>query len=494
VTAVFSWSVRHLRPADLRVFRLVGLHPGPDFDQYAAAALADIGLREASHALDVLVRAHLVHTTTPGRYGMHDLLRAYAASLAAADGPEDALRRMFDYYLATTAQAMDGLYPAEAHRRPRVPPVATPAPALADADTAREWLDAERSALTSVAWYAAATGRPSHTVRLSTTLFRYLDGGYPLDALALHGQACQAAEQAGDRVGKAHALISLGTAYMQMGRYQPAADHFEPALTLFRRTGDRTGEARALCNLGVVAGRLGRFGTATQYLRQGRALFRVTGDRVGEARVLVILGDIQERTGRYDRAVEHLEQALRMFRQAGDRIGEAWALADLGLVEDRLRRYRPAADHLDQALILFRLLGSRSGEAWSQDSLGAVHNHLGRTEQAMDHYSQALDLFREIGDRDGEAWSLNGLGECARAAGNPVQALTHHLAAADTGARDQQARAHAGLAHAYEALSEPVPARQHYERALALFTELGMPDAAHLRDRLDALSTTGTSG
>ena len=40
VRAVFSWSCRHLDPAAARAFRLLGLHPGPDFDRYAAAALA----------------------------------------------------------------------------------------------------------------------------------------------------------------------------------------------------------------------------------------------------------------------------------------------------------------------------------------------------------------------------------------------------------------------------------------------------------------------
>ena len=70
--------------------------------------------------------------TGPGRYGMHDLLRAYARELAAQhDGEEEqwaALTRLFDYYLHAAAAAMDALYPAERHHRPRIPPPATPLP------------------------------------------------------------------------------------------------------------------------------------------------------------------------------------------------------------------------------------------------------------------------------------------------------------------------------------------------------------------------------
>jgi hypothetical protein len=40
VRAVFSWSYRHLDAAAVRAFQLTGLHPGPDFDSYAVAALA----------------------------------------------------------------------------------------------------------------------------------------------------------------------------------------------------------------------------------------------------------------------------------------------------------------------------------------------------------------------------------------------------------------------------------------------------------------------
>ncbi|WP_426513175.1 hypothetical protein ACPPVO_22660 [Dactylosporangium sp. McL0621] len=190
VAAVFSWSFQHLPPAAARAFPLLGLHPGPDLDVYAAAALADTTLAQARRILGVLARANLVRTTNAGRYGMHDLLRAYATSLATGDAADDepqrSLGRLFDYYLATAASAMDVLNPAETRRRPRIPPPATPTPEFADSDMARKWLDGERFTLASVTAYTAAHGWPDHTVRLSNTLFRYLDNGYYTDALVIH--------------------------------------------------------------------------------------------------------------------------------------------------------------------------------------------------------------------------------------------------------------------------------------------------------------------
>ena len=47
VRTVFSWSLRHLPAEPARVFRLLGLHPGPDADGYAVAALTGTALDAA---------------------------------------------------------------------------------------------------------------------------------------------------------------------------------------------------------------------------------------------------------------------------------------------------------------------------------------------------------------------------------------------------------------------------------------------------------------
>jgi len=495
VTAVFSWSVRHLPPNAARTFRLAGLHPGPDTDAYAAAALADTSLDHARGLLTALARAHLVHPTGAGRYGMHDLLRAYATGLTTTQDTEPerraALDRLFDYYLAVAAAAMDRLHPAEAHRRPRVPPPSTPAPALADPEAARAWLDTERPTLVAVAAYTAAHGWPAHTVLLAATLFRYLAGGHYTDALTVHGHARDAARRSGDRAGEAQALHGLGTVHLRLGRHEQAADQLHQALVLFRQTGDRVGQARALGNLGTAEQRLGRYRPAGDHYRQALALYRQAGDQVGEASVQDNLGSVEERLGRYGPAAEHHRQALTLFRQAGDRTGEAQALTNLGDVETRLGRHGPAGEHHQQALTLYRQAGDRTGEAWALTGLGDVHTRLGRPDQATEHHHRAVALFREIGDRDGEPWALNGLGEAAHAAGRPADALAHHTAAhaaaAGTGARDQQARAHTGLGTAYHALADLARAREHLQQALAIYTELGAPETDHIRADLASL-------
>jgi DNA-binding SARP family transcriptional activator len=497
VPTVFSWSIRHLPQPAAATFPLLGLHPGADLDAYAAAALAGTDLATARRTLDTLARAHLLHPTLPGRYGMHDLLRAYAASLARQADPAAALSRLFDYYLAAAAAAIDRLYPIDARRRPAaVAAPATPVPDLAGPHAARAWLDAERQTMVAVAGHAARHGWPDHSVRLSMILFRYLDGGHNLDALAIHEYARRAAERSGDTVGQAEALNGLGVVHLRLGRYGPATGHLKHGLALFRRAGNPLGQARALGNVAIAEQLQGDYRRAADHLERALRLYRQVGDRVGEARSINDLGILEQRLGRYLRAADRHAQALALLRAVGDPSGEAVALNNLGEVEQRLGRRERAIHYVRQSLELARSLGDRTAEAWALNSLGAVHTSAGRTAEATGDYRAALDIFRQVGDRDGEPRALNGLGEATQAAGRPADALTHHTAALAlalaNNAPDEQARAHAGLGHAHAGLGRPEQARHHYEQAAARYDSLDAPEAASVRARLAGLAQRTT--
>jgi hypothetical protein len=82
VREVLSWSIQHVPPDAAHLFQVLGTHPGPDWDARTAAALARTGLDHARRALELLARANLLHRTGRFRFGMHDLLRAYAIHLA----------------------------------------------------------------------------------------------------------------------------------------------------------------------------------------------------------------------------------------------------------------------------------------------------------------------------------------------------------------------------------------------------------------------------
>jgi tetratricopeptide (TPR) repeat protein len=532
VRAVFSWSYRQLPPDQARLFRLLGLHPGHDFDAYAAAALAGIDIDMCRHLLDELIRAHLVRETPLGRFELHDLLRAYAGELADSEPAPDrraALTRLVHLYLATAGVAMDAGFPHERHRRPRVAAVVAPTPPIGDAEAARAWLDAERSNLIAVAGLAAHGGLPTHTGHLATMLSRYLYIGahYP-DAIALQEYALAAAREVGDRYSEGTALHQLGRVYWRLGRYDEAlnchqrsleiaravgdrageadrlnnigsvydiwgrndeaVDRYEQALAIRREVGDRAGEGRTLGNIGVLYGKTSRHAEAIEYLSQALEIFREIRDRPSEGRTVGNIGLLYSMLGRYDDALRHHERALVIFRAVDDRAGIGNALAEIGNVYGRLDRFPEALDCHREALAIHRAIGYRAGEGEALADLGLIHLRRDRPEDAAECLREALAIGRETHNRRLEVRALNGLGTAVRLLGQPEQALKQHDAALgiarDIGERDQQARALDGIAHARLASGEPDLAREYWQEALALFTELGLPDADEISAKI----------
>jgi len=492
-------SYQHLS-GGRRLLRLLALHPGQDFDEYAAAALTGADVTVARSQLRDLCRDHLLRPAGAGRYTFHDLVRAFAANRA---GDEDApsarraaLTRLFDYYLASAAAAMDARNPAERHRRPRITPPGTPMMDLADPVGAAAWLDTERPALVAVAAYAVDHGWPTHTINLSKTLFRYLNSGHHTDALIVHEHARRAARYTGDPADHAHALTNLAATHTRIGGYETATGIFQQAVELFQQAGDPGGESRVTNNLAINEARLGRYSRAADLYERSMLLCREVGDGVGEALALGNLGNLEARLGRNASAVSRHERSVALLRGLGDRHSEGHGLNSLGEVEIPLGRHREAAEHLAGALALFRQLGERDGEAWTLDNLGTLHTHLGQTRPAAEYHRQALEIHRATGERDGEASALSGLGAAASLAGDLDAAVAHYTgarAAADAIAdRYQQARACTGLGRAYQARGDHTHAREHYQQALTIYDHLGMPDADQIRARLAALGAPPT--
>ena len=447
IDLALTQSYRHLPAGRQRLLRLLALHPGQDFDAYAAAALTGTGVDTARSRLRQLRDDHLLRDAGPGRYTFHDLVRAYATVRAADEEspPErrEALTRLFDLYLAASAAAMNTLYPAEATVRPRILPAGTPVPDLTIPGRARRWLDSERSTLIAVAAHAATHGQPAHTVLMSRLLQRHLAAGsHNADAVTLHDHGYHAAVQLGDVTGQATALLDIGFTY----------------------------------------GRLGYAGRAAASLQRAVHLFRSAGSPAGQRRAPDVSGDRNDRSAR----------ALTMFQQMDDRLGEAYAREGLGLVHLELGRTGSAAGHFRRALALFRQTGDPAGETWTLEGLGLLRARLGNDGRAIGHQEQALAVCRATGDRIGEARVLNSLGETARTFDRPADSLDHHAAAravaAGTGDRPQLARALTGIGHAHRALSDPALAREHYGQALTLYSALGRPEEYQIRAYLSALT------
>jgi DNA-binding SARP family transcriptional activator/tetratricopeptide (TPR) repeat protein len=387
VRAVFSWSYHQLSPAAAGMFRMLGLHPGPDIAASAAASLAGTALPETRAALRELCRAHLLTEQPPGRYAFHDLLRAYAAEQAKArDGRAErhaAVGRVLLHYLHTAHAAALALNPP---RDPITPQPLAPGVSperLTGYQQALEWFEAERGVLLASVGLAAQARLDRLAWQLAWAMQDFLDRrGYWHDWAAAGRIAIDAATRLGDAAGQAVAHRLAAAACHRLAEYQQARAHLMTALDLYRQTGDRLGEARIYQSLSIIS----------------------------------------DRQGQLPDALGHDEQALTLFRAIGHRSGQAYALNSIGWSQMILGDPEQGRSSCQQSLALHRELGDRAGEAHAWDSLGYAEHQLGRLAQAADCYRQALTLFRELGDRYQQADTLQHLAGTCRSHGDPAGA------------------------------------------------------------------------
>jgi tetratricopeptide (TPR) repeat protein len=489
VAAAFGLSYADLTPGQQRLFRWLGLVPGADFDAYAAAALAEIGLDEARRRLDELYDQHLLAEPVPGRYQLHDLLREHARALAADDRAEsdEAAGRLLDYYLHTAlaaGQHFGARASAYRHPAPGHPPAQTPD--LSTLGQATAWLETERANLHAAAEHAADCARFPHAIAITAAMSGFLaDHGYWDQSAALHRVALTAARQAGDRLGEADTLAELGALHGETSDYPAAAASLARALTLFGDAGDLPGQGHTLIQLGVVHMLTGDYPAAAASHQRALALAHSASDRLVEARALANLGLVQQLTGDYPAAAANHQQALALCRDLGDLHGQAYALNSLGFVQQETGDYPAASASHQRALEIFGDLGDLLGQAHALNNLGVVQQETGDYPAAAANHQQALALYADLGNRLGQAEALNHLGELAArnsATGQARERHTQALAIArDLGAAPEEARGLEGLGRTHLQDSNPSEAAAHLTQAFKIYQRIGAPAARRVQ-------------
>jgi DNA-binding SARP family transcriptional activator/tetratricopeptide (TPR) repeat protein len=494
VAAAFALSYGHLSPAGQRLFRLLGLHPGVDLDAHLAAALAELELAESGRLLEEMVDAHVVEQRTAGRYRLHDLLREYAAALASGTDPAlartAAVDRLLDCYLHTAARANAHLEPPgwtdtfNITHPPRNPAdVGTP-------DRGMAWLETERPNLVAATHHAQETGRDAMAWQLTRAMWRFLFvRGYTDDLVDMNERGLAATQRLGKEAATSVARNNLAAAYARLGRWDEAIEQLEQALAIKRQLGDRRGELANLFNLGVVHQKMARYQQALEYFWQALALRRDLGDR--RTVEYGFLGLIYAAHGRYHAALTLHRHQLAVSRELGDFHEEANALGDIGRLSALLGDYETAVAALGKAMAIHREYADRYGEAEVLGNFGLVYRNQGRHAEAEDCHREALTIMSQIGDRHGECVARNELALTLSAAGQLDEALEQHRLALELATPMRQAyeraRALDGMATAL-AGTDPARARQHWEQALALFTELRVPQRHEVAGRLAGLA------
>ncbi|MDO0931534.1 NB-ARC domain-containing protein [Streptomyces sp. DG2A-72] len=400
VRAALDLSYRALPPAAARLYRLLGLHPGPEFGSAVATALCTDGTEgNAVELLEMLHDASLLLDAGDERHRFHDLVRLHATTKALEDEPPQergmVLRRIADHYLASATRAEEIIDPQ--HRTMTRDYGAGPVVSAnvgRDPQAALDWLERELGNVMAVVRQARAAGFPTVAWQLADALWPlFLRRKFYDDWRTAHEEGLAAARELGDTAAECRMLTSGGLGQLGSRNHDRALEMFERAARLFLDAGDRLGHARTLNYRGLALQRLGHLEEATDQFRRAAEELPQHGDRRAGALARLNLADTALAMGRAESALHHAGAAHTTLHQEGDAYNAARATLLLGRASLALDRLDQAGEQLSSALATLREMAARYEMARAVGGLAEVAERRGDADTARDHYREALELY-----------------------------------------------------------------------------------------------------
>ncbi|MEU9041838.1 MULTISPECIES: BTAD domain-containing putative transcriptional regulator [unclassified Kitasatospora] len=429
VEATFALSYHRLDPELARAFRLLSLPDAPDLPLPCAAALLGRTEDEADRLLEELVDLNLLHSPRFGRYGYHDLVRAYARDrLADEDTPADrtaATDRLLDFCLATARNADLAARKAEPAELSLLgAAVASPGRTIADGAEAVRWM--RDQAEVHAAAIALGCDDPALPLDRAAELADRMGAVLPerTQTGVIVDLAERIARQAADR-GE-HGPLALarylrGSMLWHINRYAESQEEIRRAVALSERE-ERTERvlAKALITLGSNARMHGRYAEAAEHAGRAADLFHRLGAQRAEGSALGEFAFSAAQTGRLDEARDAAERSARLMSASGPvsaAIGRYYLARVLRLCGDP----EAALDHAVGAREEFTALQVTVFAAAAGDLAARIHAEAGRWLLAVDAAEAVLPLARRTSAAL-EAALLRTLGTALTGLGRPRQA------------------------------------------------------------------------
>jgi DNA-binding SARP family transcriptional activator/tetratricopeptide (TPR) repeat protein len=315
VRMVFSWSRAKLGDRASLMFRLLGIHPGPDITSSAAASLAGLPQEQAYLALAELCDEHLLTEYVPGRYTCHDLLRSYAVEEAMTRESEAsrhaAVHRLLDHYLHAASVASAFLCPYQTEVTRTRPQPGVILEEIGGPAQAAQWFENEQHVLLAMISHAAESGYAPYAWELPQVVGWYFQDKACWQRLAAAQEsALEVASGLGDLTGLATAHQHLGWLSFLLGDIVSAGQHLDEAIKLAGQL--RDGRLCALAGLSraYVLQAQDRILEAMAQARQALRLYHSVGDPRGEARALYAIGWHLIQLGDHQQAIRFSSRAL----------------------------------------------------------------------------------------------------------------------------------------------------------------------------------------
>jgi tetratricopeptide (TPR) repeat protein len=405
VKAVFDVSYQALSPPAARLYRLLGLHPGSDFDSGMAAAVLATSRAEAEQLVDELVTASLLEEVAEDRCRFSDLLNIDARDRAHEEETpvERALcvRRMLDWYLTYATEAGRIVTPHRKGLRRDIEYVPVDQVVFTGHNEALDWLDRERLNLLAAANAAFEQGMPAMTWQLADAMWGlFLFRTHYYDWMQFDLLAVTATQNGPDLAAEAEAQDRLGLLFHALGRNDEAQDHMRRAAELWRALDERHRMASSTERFGFTYLDQGRTERAIEHFTEALSGYREVGEQRSVGLALISIGRALIESGRFTDAIDSLQEACAELGtlETPDPYNYARALLALGRAETGAEDWPAARTHLDETLAAMRGMNSRLGEADACWALAELYEKSGVRIRAREYYRRTEVILADLGN------------------------------------------------------------------------------------------------
>jgi tetratricopeptide (TPR) repeat protein/DNA-binding SARP family transcriptional activator len=407
--AAFAVSCRGLTAEEQRLFRLLGIHPGPDISLAAAAALMGLATQSTRHLLDALVDAHLL--TQPevrDRYRFHDLLRKYAHECVMAEQytaeRHIAEERMLNFYHHGAHRADMAVFPNRSGTT--VPPLldGVRPPSFSNYVTAIDWCIQERANLDAAIRYSGNHNYHAYAIGLPSSageVFQHL--GYYEYFISALTVAVESARKTGNRRGQSYSLNNIGYIQLNLGKFESAESNFQMAKQLADEVGYPLGSAIASHNLARLQVERGDYRSGIEGLLATLATFRRIGAQGPEVNALCRLAEAHRRAHALDPAISFGQEALWLASKLTDEMNQGFSLTELGAALYEKGDTTSAKGHCDRALEIHIRLSAFTQAGKTSIILAAIHRDQGERPEAEFHARSSISFCHRGRDIKGEA-------------------------------------------------------------------------------------------
>jgi tetratricopeptide (TPR) repeat protein len=302
------------------------------------------------------------------------------------------------------------------------------------------------------------------------------------EALASLNEALHRCIELADPIGEGYATHAVANIHRELGDIERAREYHHRADRVAIAARKPVLRSFALMALASIALEEGAPDEALGLYQELIDIGRKARHAEGLAQALRARGDVLLGMGQTSEAIVQMKEAAGLFAQMQDAASELAAIEGM-LSALPLDRGAPEIEQWTlRALELAEALDDARKQVSLRNSLGILAWERGDFPRALEHYERARELLRGTSQRADEGLVLNSLGVTLNRLGRHEDArrvLLESVALNETtGQRLLKAHALAALGDTCAAAGHPGPARQYYEEAIAIRTDLGHADAA----------------